>query len=58
MGFEPDEWIFGKVAKYFKNKKAKQNEQLPQKVSLDEIKPRLTLLARAISGSAIEPCRS
>ncbi len=54
MGFEPDEWIFGKVAKYFKNKKAKQNEQLPQKVSLDEIKPRLTLLARAISGSAIE----
>lgn len=54
MGFEPDEWIFGKVAKYFKNKKAKENEQLPQKVSLDEIKPRLTLLARAITGSAIE----
>jgi nitric oxide reductase NorD protein len=54
MGFEPDEWIFGKVAKYFKNKKAKQNDELPQKVSLEQIKPRLTLLARAITGNAID----
>lgn len=53
MGFEPDEWIFGKVAKYFKNKKAKLNDQLPQKVSLDEIKPRLTLLARADRKSVV-----
>ncbi|WP_340152702.1 VWA domain-containing protein [uncultured Marivirga sp.] len=54
MGLDLDEWIFGKVAKYLKKKKDKTNDSLPQKVALEEIKPRLILLARAISGKAIE----
>ena len=54
MGLDLDEWIFGKVAKYLKNKKEKSKNSLPQKVALEDIKPRLTLLARAISGKAIE----
>jgi nitric oxide reductase NorD protein len=54
MGLDLDEWVFGKVAKYLKNKKDKENSSLPQKVALEDIKPRLTLLARAISGKAIE----
>ncbi|MBK6264011.1 VWA domain-containing protein [Marivirga sp. S37H4] len=54
MGLDLDEWIFGKVAKYLKNKKDKTNNCLPQKVALEDIKPRLTLLTRAITGKAIE----
>ncbi len=54
MGLDLDEWIFGKVAKYLKNKKDKTNDSLPQKVALEDIKPRLTLLVRAITGKAIE----
>jgi nitric oxide reductase NorD protein len=54
MGLDLDEWIFGKVAKYLKNKKDKINKELPQKVALEDIKPRLTLLARALTGKAIE----
>lgn len=54
MGLDLDEWIFGKVAKYIKNKKVKTKNSLPQKVALEDIKPRLILLARAISGKAIE----
>lgn len=54
MGLELDEWIFGKVAKYLKTKKEKEKDSLPQKVALADIKPRLTLLARAITGKPIE----
>lgn len=54
MGLDLDEWIFGKVAKYLKNKKDKTNNSQPQKIALEDIKSRLTLLARAISGKAIE----
>ena len=54
MGLDLDEWAFGKVAKYLKNKKEKAKQSLPQKVALAEMKPRLTLLARAITGKPIE----
>ncbi len=54
MGLDLDEWVFGKVAKYLKKKKDRERDSLPQKVALADIKPRLTLLARAITGQAIE----
>jgi nitric oxide reductase NorD protein len=53
MGFELDEWIFGKVARYFKLKKRASGDT-PETVSLIDIKPRLTLLARALCGEVIE----
>ena len=52
--FEPDEYIFTKLAYYFKRKKKARKEQVSYKVNLHEIKPRLTLLARAVTGVPIE----
>lgn len=53
MGFELDEWIFGKVARYFKLKQKASGDK-PETVYLNDIKPRLTLLARALCGEIIE----
>lgn len=51
--FEPDEFIFTKFANYFKGrKKAKENEQ-SHAANLTELSPRLTIFARAITGSSI-----
>ncbi len=52
--FEPDEYIFTKFAFFFKNRKKKKEAQLEQAVNLNEITPRLTIFARAITGKAIE----
>jgi nitric oxide reductase NorD protein len=52
--FEPDEYIFTKLAHYFKRKRLKKEEAISHAVNLDEIKPRLTILARAITGESIE----
>lgn len=52
--FEPDEYIFTKLAYYFKRKKKEKQEQVSYTVHLSDIKPRLTLLARAITGKPIE----
>ncbi|UMB60400.1 VWA domain-containing protein [Lutibacter sp. A80] len=52
--FEPDEYIFTKLAYYFKRKRLKREEAIAHAVNLDEIKPRLTIFARAITGEAIE----
>ncbi len=52
--FEPDEFLFSKVAKFLKNRKKNAKEAIKQAVKLDDIKPRLTLLARAITGHPIE----
>ena len=54
MGLDIDEWVYGKVVKYFKRSKKAAVEKMVHKVDLEEIKPRLTLLARAVSGKAIE----
>lgn len=54
MGLDLDEWIFGKVARYLKRNRDKAGQNLVQKVDLDQIKPRLTLLARAVSGESID----
>jgi nitric oxide reductase NorD protein len=51
---ELDEIIYSKVLQFFKkNKKVSQEEQ-SRTVVLNDIKPRLTILARAITGESIE----
>ncbi len=52
--FEPDEFLFTKFAFFFKNRKKKREAELEHAVNLNEIKPRLTIFARAITGKAIE----
>jgi len=52
--FEPDEYIFTKFAFYFKGRKKKRQANLAHAVSLNDIKPRLTLIARAVTGKSIE----
>ena len=52
--FEPDEYIFTKLAYYFKRRKKKKQESIAHTVNLNDIKPRLTIFARAITGNAIE----
>ena len=42
-----DEYLFGKIANYFKRKKKQANEKVERTVSLSDIQERLTLLARA-----------
>lgn len=54
FAFEPDEYIFSKFAHYFKHRqKQKEKALLDRAVLLETVKPKLTLLARAISGKAI-----
>ncbi|MDP3312999.1 nitric oxide reductase activation protein NorD [Lutibacter sp.] len=52
--FEPDEYLFTKLAYYFKRRRLKKEEALEYAVSLEDLKPRLTILARAITGESIE----
>jgi nitric oxide reductase NorD protein len=52
--FEPDEYIFTKFAFFFKKRKRKKEAELQHVVYLNELKPRLTIFARAITGEAIE----
>ncbi|MBS1533785.1 MAG: VWA domain-containing protein [Bacteroidetes bacterium] len=54
MKMDLDELLFGKVSKYFKQRKKEQILSDHNAVFLKDIKPRLTLLARAISGNPIE----
>ncbi len=52
--FEPDEYIFTKFAFFFKNRKKKKEAQLEHAVNLSDIKSRLSIFARAITGESIE----
>jgi len=52
--FEPDEYIFTKFAFFFKNRKKKKEAQLQHAVILSDVKSRLTIFARAVTGNAIE----
>ncbi len=52
--FEPDEYLFAKLAYYFKRKKKEKQENIARAVKLDDLKQRLTIFARAITGSPIE----
>ena len=49
-----DEYLFGKIANYFKKKKANSSEIMEKTVYLEEIQQRLTIIARALTGNAIE----
>ena len=49
-----DEYLFGKVSNYFRKNKKVPQEVIERTVTLDDIKPRLTVFSRAVSGSAIE----
>lgn len=52
--FEPDEYIFSKFAKFLKRRKKNAQEAIEHTVKLVDIKPRLTIFARAITGKPIE----
>ena len=54
MGFEIDEYIVGKFFKHLKKSKKVRPEILARTVTLNAIKPRLTILARALTGNPIE----
>lgn len=54
MGLELDEYVFGKVVKYLKKRKENNKEVLAESVFLEDMKPRLTLMARALTGHPIE----
>jgi nitric oxide reductase NorD protein len=52
--FEPDEYLFTKLAFYFKRRSKRKQEDIAHAVHLNDIKPRLTIFSRAITGKAIE----
>ena len=52
--FEPDEYIFTKFAHFFKRRSKRREAKIPHAVRLNEIKPRLLLFARAVTGEPIE----
>jgi nitric oxide reductase NorD protein len=52
--FEPDEYIFTKFAHYFKQRRKVKEANLAHAVKLCDIKPRLTIFARAVTGEPIE----
>ncbi|MBL4745307.1 MAG: VWA domain-containing protein [Flavobacteriaceae bacterium] len=52
--FEPDEFLYTKIVKFLSRRKRTASERLKYRVNLADIKPRLTLLACAITGKSIE----
>jgi len=54
MGFEIDEYLVGKFFKHLKKAKKVSPEILARTVTLNDIKPKLTILARALTGNPIE----
>jgi nitric oxide reductase NorD protein len=52
--FEPDEYLFTKLAYYFKRRSKRKQEAIAHAVNLSDLKPRLTIIARAITGESIE----
>ncbi len=52
--FEPDEYIFTKFANFFKRRKKSKESKHSHAVTLDELRSRLTIFARAITGKSIE----
>ena len=54
MGFEIDEYIVGKLFRHLKKSKKIHPEIIARTVKLNDIKPRLTILARALTGKPIE----
>lgn len=52
--FEPDEYLYTKVVTFLKRRKKNAQETLEHAVKLEDIKQRLTIFSRAITGQAIE----
>lgn len=52
--FEPDEYIFTKFAYFFKRRKKQRRDAASHAVKLDDLRSRLTIIARALTGEAIE----
>ncbi len=52
--FEPDAYIFTKFANYFKRRKKAKEEAIAHAVKLLDIKQRITIFARAVTGKPIE----
>ncbi|RKE98158.1 nitric oxide reductase activation protein NorD [Ichthyenterobacterium magnum] len=52
--FEPDEYIFTKFAFFFKKRRIAKQAELQHAINLNDIKPRLSIFARAITGESIE----
>lgn len=49
-----DEYLFGKLANYFKKRSQKSDSNKNNIVSLEDVKGRLTIFSRAITGESIE----
>ncbi|MBL7923909.1 MAG: VWA domain-containing protein [Bacteroidia bacterium] len=49
-----DEFLYGRISRYFLQKKRKKLEEGESRVYLDRISSRLTLIARALSGKPVE----
>lgn len=54
MGLDLDEYIYGKFVKYFNKSKKIDAFILNKTIFLNDIKPQLTVIARAITGKPIE----
>jgi len=52
--FEPDEYLFTKFAFYFKRRNLKKQGNIAYAAKLSDLKSRLTIFARAITGESIE----
>lgn len=52
--FEPDEYIFTKFAHFFKRRSKNKQANLSQAVKLVDVKSRLVIFARAVTGKPIE----
>lgn len=53
MGLDIDEWIYGQAVRFWNIRKKKALNQT-HVVSLESVKPRLTLMARALTGNPVE----
>jgi nitric oxide reductase NorD protein len=55
---ELDQLLFQRVIRYFRNRRKEAPELISRKVLLEDIRPRLTILARALTGDSIELLRA
>lgn len=49
-----DEYLYGKIVNYFQKQRKQSSESIEQTIYLKDIKSRLTILSRALTGQAIE----
>ncbi|MDP6922069.1 MAG: VWA domain-containing protein [Lutibacter sp.] len=52
--FEPDEYLFTKLAYYLKKRRKDKQQRMDRSVFLKDLKPQLTVFARAVTGKSIE----